>query len=119
MRRWCLLIRTDFNTGSLMKRGTGGGTMTAPDERSHRLLIEDAMVVRLRALREASYGDSEGHDNLPLPSPRVECQRQARWPYSISPALPCNVELTSIDNLFICSEGCGPVIVATGMTEEG
>ena len=90
--------------------------MTAPDERSHRLLIEDAMVVRLRAVWEASYGDGEGHGNLPLPSPRVECQRHARRPYNISPALPCNVELTSNDNLFICSEGCGPVIVATGMT---
>ena len=56
MWRWCLLIRTDFNTVSLMKERELEGVMTAPDERSHRLLFEDAMVVRLRALWEASYG---------------------------------------------------------------
>jgi hypothetical protein len=38
--------------------------MTAPDERSQRLLIENAMGVCLRASWEVSYGNVEGHANL-------------------------------------------------------
>lgn len=58
--------------------------MTAPDENSQRLLIEDAMVVRLRALWEAS---DPRQPSFTIAT--VECPRQAQRPHSISPALAC------------------------------
>lgn len=42
------------------EREGNGGAMTAPDERSQRLLIENAMGDCLRASWEVSYGDGEG-----------------------------------------------------------